>query len=225
MSKVLVLLSGGLDSTTLATYCCKQYGAENVHGLFVSYGQMHCEREEGSSQLVADDLGLESWSRLVIPFDFLSLESSGLTGEAVIPDEDYSEIVGLSPSYVPFRNGTLISLAAARALQIGADIIALGVHADDAENWAYPDCTPEFVGAMSNAVYVGSYFKVRVIAPLVYMSKADIVRMASRLGAPLHLSWSCYHAGELQCGGCPTCRSRKDAFKIAEVVDPTVYET
>jgi 7-cyano-7-deazaguanine synthase len=97
------------------------------------------------------------------------------------------------------------------------------VHAEDARGWAYPDCTPEFIGAMQNAIYVGTYFKVRLIAPFQYMMKHEIIATGLRLGAPYHLTLSCYEGTSPACGRCPTCVSRLEAFRVNGVSDPIEY--
>jgi 7-cyano-7-deazaguanine synthase len=125
---------------------------------------------------------------------------------------------------VPYRNGTFLSHAASLALEIEADMIYAGMHAEDAHNWAYPDCTPEFIGAMQNAIYIGTYYKVRLVAPFTYKSKADIVELGIKLGAPLHLTWSCYEGGAVACGICPTCIGRLEAFRSLGQTDPIEYE-
>jgi 7-cyano-7-deazaguanine synthase len=102
--------------------------------------------------------------------------------------------------------------------------IYFGAHAEDAQNWAYPDCTPEFIGAMANAIFVGTYRAVRLISPIMFMTKAQIVAMGDKLNVPFDKTWSCYKGGEKHCGKCPTCYARKDAFAVAGVRDPTVYE-
>src|SRR5690606_32391056 len=101
--------------------------------------------------------------------------------------------------------------------------LAYGAHAEDAQNWAYPDCTPEFIGAMANAIFIGSYQRLRLWAPLMNMQKYQIVRVGADLGVPFHLTTSCYKGGDKHCGTCPTCISRKGAFIRANVPDPTVY--
>ena len=101
--------------------------------------------------------------------------------------------------------------------------IYFGAHAEDAKNWAYPDCTPEFIGAMACAIYIGTYKAVRVNAPLTYITKGQTIEWGTKLNVPYALTWSCYKGEELHCGTCPTCRSRKTAFAEAGVVDPTVY--
>jgi 7-cyano-7-deazaguanine synthase len=102
-------------------------------------------------------------------------------------------------------------------------VVAFGAHAEDAHNWAYPDCTPEFIGPFGAAVFIGTYQKVRLVAPLMLMNKCEIVELGVRLNAPLAKTWSCYRGGEKHCGTCPTCRARKQAFRDAGEPDPTVY--
>jgi 7-cyano-7-deazaguanine synthase len=101
--------------------------------------------------------------------------------------------------------------------------IFFGAHAEDAANWAYPDCTPEFIGAMANAIYVGTYYTVRLYTPIMWMSKAEVVRWGNELQVPFDMTWSCYKGGDLQCGECPTCISRHNAFLDAGIPDPTTY--
>jgi 7-cyano-7-deazaguanine synthase len=165
-----------------------------------------------------------------------------------IPNLSYSDIKGVSPTYVPFRNGNLLSLVTAKAQQwVNAEIkrlsrdkmtdvdtatklmrdsagIYFGAHAEDAMNWAYPDCTPEFIGAMANAIYVGTYSCVRLHTPLEWLSKVEIIGLGESLGVDWENTWSCYKGDELHCGTCPTCRARKAGFVGAGVEDPTMYQ-
>ncbi len=104
-----------------------------------------------------------------------------------------------------------------------AEAIYFGAHADDAANWAYPDCTPEFIGGMANAIYIGTYHKIRLYTPLMFMNKAAIIRLGNDLEVDWKLTWSCYEGKELHCGVCPTCRSRREGFIGAAVEDPTEY--
>ena len=126
---------------------------------------------------------------------------------------------------MPFRNGIFTSIATAHALQVGVDTVMIGVHAEDSRNWAYPDCSTEFVGAMSCAVYIGTYQKVRLVAPLVNFTKADVVRESARVFSPIHLTRSCYTGKVHSCGVCPTCRSRLEAFRSLGMIDPIEYES
>jgi 7-cyano-7-deazaguanine synthase len=138
--------------------------------------------------------------------------------------EDYDEQFGVSPTYVPYRNGNFLSVATTLALVQGASEVWAGMHAEDAHNWAYPDCTPEFLGAMANAIYVGSYHQVRLITPHMWRTKADVVRAGEILDVPFMLTWSCYNGEDEACGTCPTCIGRIQAFKEAGTMDPVPYQ-
>jgi 7-cyano-7-deazaguanine synthase len=146
-----------------------------------------------------------------------------------IPSISYADLPhGVSPTYVPFRNGQMLSKLAGHIqgnIHFTDDaMIYFGAHAEDAANWAYPDCTPEFVGAMANAIYIGTYQRVRLSTPWLHATKHEIITYGDKHGTPYHLTWSCYVGGERHCGVCPTCRARKDAFVKAGVADPTQYE-
>src|SRR5690606_31659982 len=123
-----------------------------------------------------------------------------------------------------FRNGLLLSnLAAIAAADPEAEAIYIGTHAEDALAMAYPDCTLMFIGAMASAVYIGTYHKIQLHAPFIESMKADVVKKGHELGVPYELTWSCYRGEGVHCGACPTCHARKEAFRLANVVDPTVY--
>lgn len=232
MTRALVLLSGGLDSTTALSEAIRLHGVHpgdalqdnsKVSAISVNYGQRHLKEIE-SAKKVCDYYGVNH--------EIISLGAqprSMLTDASVeVPNISYAEITGVSPTYVPFRNGQMLSAIAAWAHHASKKfsenfVIYFGAHAEDAANWAYPDCTPEFIGAMANAIFIGTYQAVRLVAPFQHMTKAQIVEMAAKNHAPLHLSWSCYKGEELHCGVCPTCRSRKDAFALADCIDPTQY--
>lgn len=250
MHKVYVLLSGGVDSTTTLAIARAEFPNDEIECVSVDYGQRHKkEMQCAKSQS-------ECWGAA-----YSIIEARGVLegmlldkGEKneVIPEVSYAELpIGISPTYMSFRNGFMLSLLAARAQawvmsQEKAQqkffdekvaphpgkgmawdeftaTIYLGVHADDGVNWAYPDCTPEFIGPMSAAIYTGTYNKVRVRAPLLYLTKPAVVREGSRLGVDYANTWSCYKGDEQHCGLCPTCRSRKDAFEQNGLADPTEY--
>jgi 7-cyano-7-deazaguanine synthase in queuosine biosynthesis len=155
--------------------------------------------------------------------------------EMKLPNSTYAELPeGISPTYVPFRNGQLLSRIAgiAQGWIMEQDTLGLtatasiwfGAHADDAARDAYPDCTPEFIGNMASAIYLGTYRRVRLITPFTHMEKKSIVDIGASLALPYMLTWSCYDGGPKHCGVCPTCRARKEAFTLAHVPDPTQYE-
>lgn len=219
----LVLLSGGVDSTT-ALAIAKQE-CEQIIAVSIDYGQRH-KKEIERAQVIAT---LNNCQHVVLDIQ-QALGQSMLTSDEAIPDITYDEIQGVSPTYVPFRNGFMLSRIAAYAVNIlgkdcgkDAATIYIGTHAEDAKNWAYPDCTPEFIGAMANAIYTGTYYAVRLKAPLNYMSKADIIALGDKLGVDYSSTWSCYAGGEKHCGKCPTCYARKAAFIAAGVEDRTEY--
>lgn len=225
--KAVVLLSGGMDSTACAAYLVSCFGKENVIALSIGYGQKH-DNEMLHASAVAEHLGIEFHEVSLQPIIFSGGDSALLKADGVdVPELTYEEIQtrqGVSPTYVPFRNGNLLSVATALALTLDADYVCYGAHAEDAANHAYPDCTPEFIGAMSNAIHQGTYFKVRLLTPLINMSKSDVVAFGNKYNAPFKLTLSCYKGHKPSCGVCPTCVSRIEAFKQQGLIDPIKYE-
>lgn len=221
----VLLLSGGLDSGTLLTKLI----ADGVHVIPISfdYGQRHAAAEMAHAASLVKQFSLrDRWSIFNIPSIFSPKDPSTLLNPtAPMPHQTYeelSETEGPSPTYVPNRNAILISTAVAHALQNDADFVYIATHAEDARNWAYPDCTPEFNGAMASAVYIGTYFRVRLMTPFQWMMKRDIVRLGLSLSAPFDQMWSCYEGGQSPCGKCPTCVERAQAFQDNGVADPAV---
>lgn len=221
--RAVVLLSGGIDSTTCLALAVKEFGAENVKALCLSYGQKH-DKELQSAFKVARHYGVQLVEDEINPFQFSNCPL--LKGRGDIKHESYAEQLeemggeGTVDTYVPFRNGILLSVAAAFAYSIGADCVYYGAHADDAAGRAYPDCTPEFVAAMDEAIYEGTGHRVNVIAPLLMMNKAEVVATGLKLCAPYELTWSCYEGGDVPCGKCGTCIDRANAFKANGIEDP-----
>lgn len=223
--KALVLMSGGIDSTVCATMAAQEHGNENVIGLTVLYGQKH-SREVKAAHAVAKKLLLGDILRIDLPL-FDESRCALTNAEMVVPETTYEKVreaQGVSPMYVPFRNGLFLSAAAAMALQLDCEVIYFGAHSEDARNWAYPDCTPEFNGSISSAIYIGTYHKVRVITPLQWMTKSQIVNEGVQIDAPLQLTYSCYVGGINHCGTCATCVSRINAFKSNGLIDKVDYE-
>lgn len=220
MSKAYVLLSGGVDSSTALAMANEDFGG-SVTAVGVKYGQRHT-KELLCARAVARHFSNEFIERNITGF----ISEGGLTDENLdIPAVDYEDLPhGVSPTYVPFRNGTFLSLVAGMAAtDPEGEAVYCGVHAEDGTNWAYPDCTPEFMGGMANAIYVGTYHKVRLYTPLIFMKKHEIVTAGTRLGVCWEDTWSCYEGRHDHCGICPTCRARKQAFADASVPDPTQY--
>ncbi len=226
MMKALVLFSGGLDSTTCLALAVERYGAENVLALSVSYGQKHTKELE-AARAVAAYYGVRLQA-LDLAAIFADSDCSLLKGSSQeIPKESYAEQLSETDgapvsTYVPFRNGLFLSSAASVALSNGCSVIYYGAHADDAAGNAYPDCSQEFNDAINTAIFLGSGKQLRVEAPFVGKTKADVVAEGLRLNAPYHLTWSCYEGGEHPCGLCGTCRDRAAAFAANGVSDPAL---
>ena len=225
--KALVLSSGGVDSTTALGLAVKKYGRENVIALSVFYGQKH-DKEIRASIAVADYYGVE---HLFLDLSVIFKDSNcSLLSHSTeeIPEESYADQIrkteGEKPvsTYVPFRNGLFLSSAASIALSRDCSVIYYGAHADDSAGAAYPDCSPVFNNAMNEAIWEGSGHQLRIEAPFVNLSKADVVRMGLEIGVPYELTWSCYEGGEEPCGKCATCIDRAAAFAANHVEDPAL---
>ena len=225
--KALVLSSGGVDSTTALGLAVKKYGRENVIALSVFYGQKH-DKEIKASIAVADYYGVE---HLFLDLSVIFKDSNcSLLRHSTeeIPEESYADQIrkteGEKPvsTYVPFRNGLFLSSAASIALSRDCSVIYYGAHADDSAGAAYPDCSPVFNNAMNEAIWEGSGHQLRIEAPFVNVSKADVVRMGLEIGVPYELTWSCYEGGEEPCGKCATCIDRAAAFAANHVEDPAL---
>ena len=215
--KALVLFSGGLDSTVLATQMKKD--AEETRLLSIDYGQRHA-KELDHSQKVADHLGL---AHEILKLTQLGqiLGGSSLTDKSMtLPEGHYAE-ESMKSTVVPNRNMILLALAGGHALSIGFDTIAYAAHAGD--HTIYPDCRPEFADAMDTALGLADWNTLSLHRPYVEMTKSDLVSLGDKLEAPLHLTWSCYAGGEIHCGKCGTCVERKEAFALANIPDPTKY--
>lgn len=222
--KALVLCSGGVDSTTLLAMAVERYGAENVFALSISYGQRH-EKEIERAKAVATYYGVEQ--RFLDLSAIFADSNCSLLAHSTdqVPEESYAEQLDESngapvSTYVPFRNGLFLSSAASMALSLGASVLYYGAHHDDWAGNAYPDCSLEFVYAMNLAIMEGTGGELRMEAPFVEWSKADIVKRGLELGVPYELTWSCYEGGNYPCGACGTCIDRNRAFELNGVRDP-----
>lgn len=226
--KAVVLLSGGLDSMVAAGLA--REAGYSLLALTVNYNQRHLV-ELASARRIATELGAER--HVVLPIDLRAFGGSSLTADIDVPKEgvglDETEEGVIPVTYVPARNTIFLSLALGWAEADGAQDMFLGINALDYSG--YPDCRPAFVEAFEHLATVatkagveGSPFKVH--APLLHMTKADIVREAARLGLDAGMSWSCYDPQEGQhCGLCDSCRLRRKGFEEAGMPDPTVYAT
>lgn len=220
--KAVVLLSGGLDSTT-ALYWAKAKGYAPV-ALAVRYGQRHAV-ELKAARAVARRAGAPLHEvALSLPW----LSGSSLTNRAMkLPELPLAKIgVGAIPStYVPGRNTMFLSLAASLADASGAEAIVIGANALDYSG--YPDCRPPFLDAFSRVARLGTKRgaeggSLKVLAPLLRLDKKGIVRLAAKVGAPLELTWSCYAGGSRPCGRCDSCQLRAKGFREAGAEDPAL---
>ncbi|MBP1565397.1 MAG: 7-cyano-7-deazaguanine synthase QueC [Oscillospiraceae bacterium] len=222
--KALVLFSGGIDSTTCLAMAVDKYGKENVTALSVFYGQKH-KKEIDAAVLIAEYYGVEYINIDLMRIFSYSNCSLLQNSSEEIPEESYAEQLKKTDgtpvsTYVPFRNGLLLSTAASIALSKECSIIYYGVHSDDAAGAAYPDCTEVFNNAMNTAIYEGSGKQLHIEAPFVSCTKAEIVKKGLELGVPYELTWSCYAGNDEPCGKCGTCIDRENAFTANGIVDP-----
>lgn len=228
-TKAIVLCSGGIDSTTCLALAVAELGAENVTAVIMHYGQKH-SMEIGSAVKVADYYGVQHIKMdLTAVFKFSNCPLLGHSDKE-IPEGDYAEQIdrsenGMVSTYVPFRNGLFLSVAASLAASIYPDDLVhiyIGAHADDAAGNAYADCSMNFIDAMDNAIHQGTYGKVIIKAPFAEMTKAAVVRRGLDLKIPYEFTWSCYAGGEKPCGKCGTCIDRAKAFEANGAVDPAL---
>ena len=216
--KAVVLFSGGLDSTVLASHLISK-GAE-VRLLSIDYGQRHA-KELAHGEVLAKHMNLPRKSLLLPDLGDL-LKGSSLTDDSVeLPEGHYAE-ESMKATVVPNRNMILLALAGGYALSSGFDTIAYAAHAGD--HFIYPDCRPEFAEAMEKALGLADWNDLSLYRPFVDMTKADLVRLGTELGTPLEMTWSCYAGMDVHCGKCGTCVERKEAFELAKVHDPTKYK-
>lgn len=222
--RAVVLLSGGLDSTVAATVA-KQDGF-TLYLLTIAYRQRHAIEVE-QARLVGAALG--AGNHLVVDVDLRALGGSALTGDLAVPKDRHEEerAQGVPATYVPARNLIFLSLAAAHAEIVGASAVYFGANVLDYSG--YPDCRPEFIRAFEHTVAVGTKSgvegaRLEIRAPLLSLSKAEIIQLGMTLHAPLHLTHSCYDPiGSLACGHCDSCLIRRKGFAKAGVEDPVAY--
>ena len=215
MKDSVLILSGGMDSTTML------YDYQERIGLAVSfdYGGNHNAKEIPFAAWHCGHLGIE---HIVLPLAFMAdyFKSSLLEGAEAIPEGSYDE-ENMKSTVVPFRNGIMLSVAAGLAESRGFKYVMMANHGGD--HTIYPDCRPEFVQAMSEAMRLGTFPGIELLAPYTHLSKADIARRGKSLGIDYSKTWSCYKGGDKHCGRCGTCVERKEALRDAGIDDQTVY--
>ncbi len=218
-SRAVVLMSGGMDSCVCAALAARDYETAAVH---VSYGQRTEARERRAFEGVCERLGIRD--RLVVRNEALrAIGGSALTDENIAVPEAGAQIGHQIPAtYVPFRNAHLLAVAVSWAEVLGAEKVFIGAVEQDSSG--YPDCRPEFYRAYNEVVRAGTKEgKIYIVAPLIGMRKAQIVRLGVELHAPFDLTWSCYSREDVACGVCESCILRLRAFEAAGRRDPIAY--
>jgi 7-cyano-7-deazaguanine synthase len=225
--KVVVLLSGGMDSCVCAAIARERHGPRNLALLHAMYGQRTEKRERKSFDNIADFYGVQE--RLVVRLDhFRAIGGSALTDKGIRVPENVLGATGpggsgIPVTYVPFRNAHFLSVGVSWAEAIGASAIYIGAVAEDSSG--YPDCRPEYYRVFQELIRVGTkpQTEIEMVTPVIEMKKTEIVRRGRELGAPLQLTWSCYQDEQLACGKCDSCLLRLRAFEEAGVKDPIRY--
>lgn len=227
--KALVLSSGGVDSTTCVSVAVEGFGKENVSTVSIFYGQKH-RKELECAQKVAEYYGLPHYELdLSKLFQYSNCSLLAHSTEEIVHKSYEQQIAengeGKVSTYVPFRNGLMLSTAASLAASLFEDEdvdIYIGAHADDAAGDAYADCSEPFLKAMGDAIRIGTYGKVHLVFPFAEMNKAGVVATGLKLKTPYELTWSCYEGGDKPCGTCGTCIDRAAAFAANGVKDPAL---
>ena len=216
MKDSIIVLSGGLDSTTMLY----EYRERIALAVSFHYGSNHNDRELTFAKLHCERLGIQ---HLIIPLDFIGryFNSSLLAGADAIPEGHYNDD-NMRSTVVPFRNGIMLSIAAGLAENNGLQYVMIANHAGD--HTIYPDCRPEFISAMDAAIDSGTYNNARILAPYTNITKADIARRGKLLKIDYSETWSCYKGGKVHCGKCGTCVERREALLLAGIDDTTEYE-
>jgi 7-cyano-7-deazaguanine synthase len=220
-ARAVVCLSGGMDSTVCATLAARDYDS---YGLHFSYGQRTQARELQAARDVAKAVGLQELMELKTDL-FRRIGGSALTDESIaVPhaEEKLGSGGEVPVTYVPFRNAHFLSAAVSWAEVLGANTVFIGAVEQDSSG--YPDCRPAYYEAFNELIRMGTKEgDITVVTPLITLRKHEIVRLGVELGAPLHVSWSCYSGETEACGVCESCDLRLRAFAAAGVTDPINY--
>lgn len=221
MMRAVCLLSGGMDSTTLA-YVAKDMGYDII-ALHFTYGQRTEAKERECAQKIAGLLDAREFVEISLEH-FTKIGASSLTDESLPVEEYAGEEEGIPSTYVPFRNGNLLAIATSLAEARRAEAVFIGVQTGDYPG--YPDCRPEFIEAFQRAVDLGTAADPRItlMTPFVRKTKVDIIRTGLALGVPYEETWSCYQNNDTACGVCSSCHYRREAFRELGLEDPIAYE-
>lgn len=226
--KAVVLLSGGMDSCVCAAVARERHGAANVALLHAMYGHRTEKRERQAFEDIANYYDVRQ--RLVVKLDhFRAIGGSALTVMQIRVPENELEGAGSGASsipvtYVPFRNAHFLSVGVSWAEVLGAGYVYIGAVAEDSSG--YPDCRPEYYRVFQDLIRVGTKpeTEIEMVTPVIGMKKSEIIRRGRELGAPLHLTWSCYQGEDAACGRCDSCLLRLRAFAEAGIADPVPYQ-
>ncbi len=215
--KVIVLLSGGMDSVTAFYQALQDY--EVIGGLTFDYGSKHNPKEIPFAKYHCELHGVPH-QVIELPFVGATFQSSLLVGGEEIPEGHYAA-ENMKSTVVPFRNGIMLSIAGGFAESLGAKGVVIAAHSGD--HAIYPDCREDFLSAMDRALQLGTYENIRLISPFARVNKTEIARIGHGLKVDYGKTWSCYKGLDVHCGVCGTCFERREAFELAGVPDPTVY--
>ncbi len=220
-STAICLVSGGMDSCVTAAIAKAE--TDEIAFLHISYGQRTERRERRAFGDIADFYGVRK--RLDVSIEYLAkIGGSSLTDKAIEVSEADLESKEIPTSYVPFRNANMLAIATSWAEVLQANSIYVGAVFEDSSG--YPDCRPEFFAAFEKTIDAGTKpdTNIKIVTPIIHLSKAEIVRKGIELNAPLELSWSCYQNEDSACGKCDSCALRLRGFERAGVIDPIAYE-
>ncbi len=219
--KSICLVSGGLDSCVAAAIAATYTEPAFLH---INYGQLTETRELEAFNAIADYYGVKN--RLVADVAYLkAIGGSALTDSRIeVPVDGLGKQSVIPVTYVPFRNTHLISIAVSWAEATGAAAVFIG--ATEVDSSGYPDCRQEYFDAFNRLIQLGTRpdTNIRILTPIIKFSKAEVVNEGLRLGAPLHLTWSCYKNSKKACGRCDSCLLRLKGFAEAHEKDPIPYE-
>jgi 7-cyano-7-deazaguanine synthase len=221
MMKAVCLLSGGMDSATLA-YLARDQGYR-IYCLHLNYGQRTERKERASAEKIAELVGADEIVEIDLSY-LTRFGGSSLTDHKLPVDTYREDREGIPNTYVPFRNANLLSIATSYAEARGAEAIFIGVQSLDYSG--YPDCRPQFIEAFQRLVDIGTRdeTRIRIMAPFLSMTKTDILAIGSHLKVPYEHTWSCYQNEEKACGICGACHFRRAAFESLGLCDPVPYE-
>lgn len=216
MSDVVVIVSGGMDSVTLLYDVASQ--GHTIHALTFNYGQRH-NVEITYANKHCEYLAI---NHKILSLDVLSeVAPSCLTRKEPVPEGNYDE-ENMKATVVPNRNMVMLALATSYAISTKSEAVYYGAHAGD--HTIYPDCRPEFIKSMDNTMKLCDWRRIELRVPYMRMTKADILRIGKELKVDYSQTWTCYKGERISCGKCGSCRERLEAFEIANMTDPLVYQ-